>query len=217
MQSLTVYDLNKDVTESMLTDWFSRFGQLESIRICRNSLTYRSLGSAYVKFVRQQDAEHAFHTYSTSPALSGRIKWTTDTLHTQTTIQRVDLINQIYRIIKPLHPEIAVTITHLILQLGLPEFLQLLAQPKAMEERVYEFSLIVKQVLIDLFMCSADINEMMQKLMNLNEVSFNLYQVNFSSNSVYNQEFRMIINEEEILSFFQSETTLIDKLAESKL
>lgn len=60
--SLYVGDLHPDVTEALLYEKFNPVGQVVSIRICRDTLTKRSLGYGYVNFALQSEAERALDT-----------------------------------------------------------------------------------------------------------------------------------------------------------
>ncbi|XP_017078287.1 polyadenylate-binding protein [Drosophila eugracilis] len=62
MASLYVGDLQQDITESNLFDKFSSAGPVLSIRVCRDVMSRRSLGYAYVNFQQPADAERALDT-----------------------------------------------------------------------------------------------------------------------------------------------------------
>jgi len=69
--SLYVGDLLPTVTEANLFEIFTNVGHIASIRVCRDHLTKRSLGYAYVNYLQVSDAERALDTLNNSP-IKGR-------------------------------------------------------------------------------------------------------------------------------------------------
>ncbi|TEB36370.1 polyadenylate binding protein [Coprinellus micaceus] len=75
--SLYVGELDLTVTEAMLFEIFNMIGPVASIRVCRDAVTRRSLGYAYVNYLNAADGERALEqlNYSLIKNRPCRIMW----------------------------------------------------------------------------------------------------------------------------------------------
>lgn len=69
--SLYVGELNPSVNEASLYELFSPWGQVSSIRVCRDAVTKKSLGYAYVNYLKHEDGERAMDQLNYQP-IDGR-------------------------------------------------------------------------------------------------------------------------------------------------
>jgi polyadenylate-binding protein len=75
--SLYVGELDQSITEAILFEIFNQVGPVDSIRVCRDAVTRRSLGYAYVNFHNIADCERALETlnYTEVRGRPIRIMW----------------------------------------------------------------------------------------------------------------------------------------------
>lgn len=75
--SLYVGELNPSVNEAILFEIFSPLGQVSSIRVCRDAISKKSLGYAYVNYHKHEDGEKALQqlNYSAIDGRPCRIMW----------------------------------------------------------------------------------------------------------------------------------------------
>ncbi|ANB14119.1 polyadenylate-binding protein [Sugiyamaella lignohabitans] len=75
--SLYVGELDPSITEAMLFEVFNQIGPVASIRVCRDAVTRRSLGYAYINYHNTQDGQRALEELNYAPikGRACRIMW----------------------------------------------------------------------------------------------------------------------------------------------
>lgn len=99
--SLYVGELNLSVNEALLFEIFSPIGQVTSIRVCRDAVSKKSLGYAYVNYHKTDDGERAIEdlNYTLIEGRPCRIMWSQRDPHVRRNGE-----GNVY--IKNLHPDI---------------------------------------------------------------------------------------------------------------
>jgi polyadenylate-binding protein len=79
LATLYVGDLGAEVTEPALFEFFSKYGQVVSVRVCRDMHSQASLGYGYVNYQNSEDAARVLETLNYTPLRPGgrpmRIMW----------------------------------------------------------------------------------------------------------------------------------------------
>lgn len=94
LASLYVGDLHPDVTEAMLYQKFSPAGPIMSIRVCRDIITRRSLGYAYINF--QQPADGIVSILASSTHIFKNAIFITGKLSPMTWINALKCFSKVY-------------------------------------------------------------------------------------------------------------------------
>ncbi|KAJ8345100.1 hypothetical protein SKAU_G00292930 [Synaphobranchus kaupii] len=156
--TLYVGNLHYAVTEGILFDKFSRAGPVMSIRVCRNAITRRSLGYAYVNFQEPAGAEYAMKTMNFELIMGRpiRIMWSQRDpslrkngvgkifiKNLENSIDSLALSNMFSRFgnihsFKDQQPNLAPKITGMLLYLENSEVLQLLESSESLHGKVDE-------------------------------------------------------------------------------
>lgn len=206
MQSFLLGKLLTHVTENDVRKYFAKSGELELVRICRNPITMRSMGIAYVKYVRSDQAARAFAKYK--ELLHGRIQWS---MHLRVH-NDIPLKTALYRIVKQQHPHIAFMVTHLMVQQNDSDVAKMFENYYALDATILEYAEVVKKVIVEFFLQSSNKADMQRRMAKEVQLSVKMMCHLYVPARVREYALTMIIKPDEVQAFMESEIQLFTAL-----